>query len=158
MTVQVCSLITTAAQIIPADGEYHILKFPFEPAESYDAHSMHQVDQPDGYTVTDWYSDDRSGLIWPSSDGWGSLTGVIHWADGGYTEVRDRFVSDPLNLATGPDAIATEDHAATPGGQFRHKSHEMFVRAGTPLALTVRHNGGHAGILAFAEFKLAIHI
>jgi hypothetical protein len=42
MTVQVCSLITTAAQIIPADGEYHILKFPFDAAESYDAHSMHR--------------------------------------------------------------------------------------------------------------------
>ncbi|KPI08341.1 hypothetical protein OK074_3638 [Actinobacteria bacterium OK074] len=156
MPVHVCSLIVDVPQPIPNDGEYHVLRFPFT-AESYDAYTMHQAVQPDGTTVTDWSTSDRSGLIWPDQDGWGSLTGVIYWDSGDYTEVRDRFVRDPLNLSTGYDSTATEDWAITPGGQYRHKSHEMFVHPGTPVSLMVRQNASTAVAVSFAEFKLAIH-
>jgi hypothetical protein len=155
--VTVCSLIVDEPQAIPNDGAYHVLRFPFGSDESYDTAEMHQMAQPDGYTVTDWSTDDRSGLIWPAVDGWGSLTGVIYWDSGDYTETRDRFVRDPFSLSTGYDSTATEDWPPTGGGQYRHKSHEMFVHPGTPVALLVRHNASAPVNITFAEFKLAIH-
>lgn len=156
MGIQVCSLINSRPQSIPPGSDYVVVRFPFEAeGESYDRYGMHQPDQPDGARAD--YDDPRSGLIWPSVDGWGSLTAMIHWADGSYTETRDRFVRDPLNLAGGADSTATEDHATTPGGNYHHKSHEMFVHPGTPVALLVRHNARTPQRLVFAEFKLAIH-
>lgn len=156
MAVYVCSLIVDEPQTIPADGAYHLVRFPYGAAESYDAHGMHQAQQPDGEQST--YPDARSGLIWPSVDGWGSLTAMVFWEAGDYTEVRDRFVRDPLNLAGGYDSTATEDHARTPGGQYRHKHHEMFVHPGTPLGFLVRHNARTATRITHAQFKLAIHV
>jgi hypothetical protein len=155
MAVYVCSLKTSLPQLIPADGAYHIVRFPFGGSESYDDHLMHQAAQPGGAPIADWASDDRSGLIWPSVPGWGSLTAMLQWEDGDYTEVRDRFVRDPLGPA--PDATATEDHAPTPGGQYLHKCHELFVDPLVPLALLVRHNASSARRVTLAEFKLAIH-
>jgi len=155
MPVHVCSLIVNEPQTIPADGAYHIVRFPYGDAESYDAHGMHQTRQPDGGTSA--YPDERSGLIWPALDGWGSLTAMVFWASGDYTEVRDRFVRDPLDLSTGYDSTATEDHARTPGGQYRHKHHEMFVHPRTPVAFLVRHNGSAPVRITHAQFKLAIH-
>lgn len=155
MTVFVCSLKSEMSQLIPADGAYHIVRFPFGAPESYDVHLMHQQVQPDGATVAEWGRDDRSGLIWPSTKGWGSLTAMLQWEDGDYTEVRDRFVRDPLGPA--PDATATVDHAPTPGGQFLHKCHELFVDPLVPLGLLVRHNASWARRITLAEFKLAIH-
>lgn len=157
MPVLVCSLKAETPQLIPADGGYHIVRFPFGSAESSDEHEMHQMAQPDGYQVTDWAADDRSGLIWPAVAGWGSLTALIYWEAGGYTELRDRFVRDPLNLATGYDSTATEHRPPSPGMQCWHKSHEMFVDPGTPLALLVSHNDAVARKVTLAEFKLAIH-
>lgn len=157
MPVQVCSLKVDTSQLIPADGKYHIVRFPFGVAESYDEHCMHQMAQPDGYRISDWRRDDRSGLIWPAVDGWGSLTAMVYWEAGDYTETRDRFVRDPLGLSTGPDSTATEDHRPTPGGQYLHKSHEMFVHPNVPLALMVRHNAPRAVAVTLAELKLAIH-
>lgn len=151
----VCSLKTELSQVIPADGQYHIVRFPFGAPESYDEHFMHQSVQPDGTQVTDWDGDDRSGLIWPAAKGWGSLTAMLQWEAGDYTEVRDRFVRDPLGPA--PDATATVDHPPTPGGQFLHKCHELFVAPGVPLGLLVRHNASSAKRITLAEFKLAIH-
>ncbi|NJQ02684.1 hypothetical protein [Streptomyces zingiberis] len=155
MPVHVCSLIVNARQSVPADGNYHLVRFPYGDRESYDAHGMHNARQPDGKTSA--YPDTRSGLIWPAVSGWGSLTAMIHWEAGDYTEVRDQFVRDPLGLAGGADSTATEDHARTPGGQYRAKHHEMFVHPGTPVALRVRHNGSRAASLVHAQFKLAIH-
>ncbi|MFI9756267.1 hypothetical protein [Streptomyces collinus] len=157
MTVYVCSLKTDAAQSIPADGAYHIVRFPFGSGESYDAHNMHQAVQPDGYTVTNWATDDRSGLIWPSTAGWGQLYAMIQWEDGSYTELRDRFVRDPLNLSTGYDSTATDHRPPSPGMQCFTKGHGLFTAIGTPLALLVSHNDSTACDLVLAEFKLAIH-
>ena len=156
MGIQVCSLKNSQAQTIPPGDDYTVVRFPFDAAgESYDRYGMHQPDQPDDVQAT--YADPRSGLIWPSGDGWGSLTAMLHWEDGSYTETRDRFVRDPLGLFGTPDSTATEDHAATSGGNYHHKSHEMFVHPGTPVGLLVRHNSARPLRLTFAEFKLAIH-
>ncbi|MBA2951986.1 hypothetical protein [Streptomyces himalayensis] len=156
MTVLVCSLKTDLPQSIPADGGYHIVRFPYA-AESYDAYGMHQQLDPKGYEVRDWQRDDRSGLIWPALHGWGSLTAMIYWADGTYTELRDRFVRDPLGLSTGYDSTATEHRPPSPGLQCFHKSHEMFVHPGRPLALLVAHNDSRPRSITLAELKLAIH-
>jgi hypothetical protein len=156
--VSECSLICPEPQSIPADGAYHVVKFPFGTGESFDDYDMHQMTQPDGYAVTDWRHEDRSGLIWPSVDGWGSLNALMYWDGGDYSEIRSRFVRDPLSLTTaGYDSTCTEDSPPTPGGQYRAKHWEIFVHPGTPIGLLVKHDAPRAVNLAFAEFKLAIH-
>lgn len=157
MSVLVCSLINKEEQDIPP-GSYHILRFPFGAGESYDAHGMHQMAQPDGYQITDWRTDDRSGLIWPAASGWGVLTGIVYWKDGGYTELRDRFERDPLNLSTGPDTTATDHRPRTPGVQCFTKTHQMFVHPETPIAFKVGHNSSSTQTTYLTEFKLAIHV
>ncbi|WP_055696482.1 hypothetical protein [Streptomyces silaceus] len=156
MTVLVCSLKTSEPQRIEP-GAYRVVRFPFGAAESHDVHTMHQVVQPDGVRLADWIRDDRSGLIWPAAEGWGTLHALIQWEDGEYTEVRSQFVRDPLGLSTGPDSTCTEDDVPTPGGQFRAKTWGLFVHPGTPLALVVRHDARTAQRVTLAEFKLAIH-
>jgi len=156
VAVRICSLIVTEPQVIPPGG-YRVVRFPFGTAESYDALGMHQVVQPDGYTIRDWRTDNRAGLIWPSADGWGSLTAMIQWEAGGYSELRDRFVRDPLGLSTGADSTATDHRPRSPGVQCFTKHHEIFVHPGTPLALMVSHNNSASTRLVLAEFKLAIH-
>jgi len=156
----VCSLKVETSQLIPADGSYHIVRFPFEAdpgGEPYDAHGMHQAVQPDSYTVTNWTTDDRSGLIWPSASGWGHLYALMYWDTGDYTELRSRFVRDPLNLSTGYDSTCTEDETPTPGGQYEAKAWGMFVHPDTPVALMVRHNASVPVALTLAEFKMAIN-
>jgi hypothetical protein len=158
VTVQVCSLINGEPQTIPADGKYHVVRFPFGGGESYDDLGMHQMAQPDGYIISDWRKDDRSGLIWPSVDGWGSLTAMIQWEAGGYSELRDQFVRDPLSLTDDPvNTTATDHRPPSPGMQCFTKHHEIFVHPGVPLALRVSHNDDQARRLVFAELKLAIH-
>lgn len=157
MTTHVCSLITTAEQTIPGGGDYHVVRFPFGGGESYDEHGMHQMIQPDGYQITDWHTDDRAGLIWPAVDGWGSLTANIHWEGGSYSELRDRFTRDPLDLAGGADSTATDHRAPSPGMQCFTKHHEIFVHPGTPIALLVGHTDSRARRITHAQFKLAIH-
>lgn len=150
----VCSLKADVPQDIPADGRYHLVRFPYG-VESYDVHGMHEPVQPDGVVSTD--GDDRAGLIWPAVAGWASLYAMAQWAPGDYTELRDRFVRDPLDLTTGFDSTATEDYPPTVGGQYRAKAWGMFVTPGTPLGLMVRHNAiGPVG-LTLAEFKMVIH-
>ena len=159
MSVRVCSLLTNDQQVIPNDGAYHIVRFPYAGGagvgESYDAWDMHDPTQPDGGVVDDWATDDRSGLIHPSVDGWGMLTAMVYWAAGDYSEVRDRFVRDPLGVE---DSTATEDYTPTPGGQFRHKTHQIFVHPNVPLAFKVKAWGGMADghTITHAQFKLAI--
>lgn len=156
MAVQVCSLIRDTPQPIPADG-YHLVRFAFGTDESLDEHGMHQAAQPDGHQVDDWDKDDRSGLIWPSADGWGGLTAMIQWEDGGYTELRDQFVRDPLGLSTGRDTTATDHRPRSPGLQCFTKSHEILVHPGTTLALYVHHDDSRTRNIVHAQFKLAIH-
>ena len=155
MAVQVCSLILTATQTIPAGERYHVVRFRFGDRESYDEHRMHEARQPDGVPTT--FSHDRAGLIWPSRDGWGELKALMFWAPGSYSETRSRFVRDPLNLAGGADSTCTEDSPASPGAQLRAKAWGIFVHVGTPIALMVRHNGPSPVALTHAQFKLAIH-
>ncbi|MFF3643370.1 hypothetical protein [Streptomyces sp. NPDC002564] len=155
MTVQICSLKTDVPQSI-APGSYQVVRFPFV-AESDDRHGMHERLDPLGYETRDWQRDDRSGLIWPSMDGWGSLTSLIYWDAGDYDELRDRYVRDPLGLAGAPDSTATEHRPPSPGMQCFHKCHEMYVRVGTPIALLVAHDAPRSARLSLAEFKLAIH-
>ncbi|KPC59523.1 hypothetical protein [Streptomyces chattanoogensis] len=159
--VQVCSLKTDTPQLIEPGCTYQILRFPFS-EECTDAFAMHEEDQPDGYVVTDWATDDRSGLIWPSTSGWGHLYAVIQWepasATGGYTELRDQFVRDPLGLTPCPnDTTATEHRAPTVGMQCFAKNWGCFVNPETPLALRVAHNDCSPRSLVLAEFKLSIH-
>lgn len=153
--VHVCSLITGEPQTIPAGG-YHIVRFSHDVGgESYDAHGMHEAAQPDGPPVTNWATDDRSGLIWPSVSGWGVLTANVHWESGGYWELRDRFVRDPLGVA--PDSTATDHRPPSPGMQCFTKGHQLFVHPGVPLAFLVSHNDSVARKITHAQFKLAIH-
>ncbi|GAB3482224.1 hypothetical protein [Nocardiopsis coralliicola] len=154
MSLRICSLIVDANQSVPADGEYHTLRFPYGDAESSDLWNMHAAAQPDGAESA--YPDERSALIWPSAEGWGTVTAMIHWSDGSYREVRSQLVRDPLGLAGGPDTTCTEDHAATPGGQYTAKHHALFVHPDVPLALQVRHDGSSAATVEHAQFKLAI--
>ncbi len=155
MTLHVCSLKVDRPQLVPAGPNYWLVRFPYDASsESYDPEGMHAVLQPDGATST--YPDARSGLIWPSVAGWGWLTGMVFWEEGVSNEYRARFVRDPLGLTTGFDSTATTDEAATPGGQFRHYCHEMFVQPGTPIGLMVRHAASSGLEVILAEFKVAI--
>lgn len=149
---KVVSLKVETPQMIPADGSYHIVRFPYA-GESYDPYNMHDAIQPDGYQVVDWATNDRSGLIWPNITGWGLLTALIQWEAGGYGELRDQFVRAPF---TAPDTTATDHRAPSPGAQFFTKHHEIFVNPNTPLALRVGHTDSTARRLTLAEFKLAI--
>src|ERR1044072_8858907 len=115
---------------------------------------MHPAAQPVGGAST--YPDARSGLIWPITAGWGSLTAMVFWAAGSSTEYRAQFVRDPLNLTTGADSTATVDDSPTPGGQYRHYAHEIFVFPHTPLRLMVKHSGSSPRNITLAELKLAI--
>lgn len=151
--VRVVSLKVDSPQTIPADGGYHIVRFPYV-GESHDPWGMHEPVQPDGGTVTAWTTDDRAGLIWPSVAGWGTLTSLIYWEPGDYDELRDRYVRDPLGVY---DSTATEHRPPSPGIQCWHKSHEMFVRPDVPIALLVAQDASTARKLTLAEFKLAIH-
>ncbi|MFF3884017.1 hypothetical protein [Streptomyces sp. NPDC001914] len=159
MTVYVCSLKSNVPQSIPADGAYHVVRFPFGGAEPSDSWNMHQVQQPDGAAVSNWQTSDRSGLIWPARQGWGELHAMIQWEDGAYSELRDQFVRDPLGLTDNPvDTTATDHRPPSPGMQCFTKSHGIFVYPGTPIALRVAHNDGQARDVVLAEFKLAIHV
>lgn len=152
----VCSLKVDVPQSIPAGSAYTLLRFPYGSAESYDPCDMHPVVQPDG--VISSYPDLRSGLIWPAHDAWAQLYALIYWEDGAYDEVRDRFVRDPLGLFDPPDSTCTQDHAATPGGQYIAKSWGMFVHPGVPLGLMVRHDAPTPVKVTLAEFKIAYHL
>lgn len=156
--VQVCSLKVDVPQLIAPGNTYRIVRFPYGAGESTDRFEMHQALQPDGTTVTDYATDDRSGLIWPSKAGWGELHAMIQWeaasASGGYTELRDQYVRDPFGAN---DTTATEHRAPTPGGQFYVKQHGIFVTPGVPVALRVTHNDANPRQLTLAEFKLVIH-
>ncbi|MGV2914529.1 hypothetical protein [Streptomyces alfalfae] len=156
--VLVCSLKRDTPQVIPPDT-YTILRFPFGTAESYDQWRMHQVAQPDGYTITDWDNDPRSGLIWPAWGGWGELHAMIQWESGDYTELRDQFIRDPLSLGspTPADTTATEHRPPSIGMQCWVKSHGIFVRPDTPLAVRAAHNASTPRTVVLAEFKLVIH-
>lgn len=156
--VEVCSLKRDTPQSVPANSPYQVIRFPFGASESSDRYAMHQINQPDGYVITDWHSDDRSGLIWPSKAGWGDLYAMIQWEAGEYTELRDQFVRDPLGLTPRPnDTTATEHRRPSPGLQCWVKHWGIFVDPGTPLAVRATHDDGVARNITLAEFKLVIH-
>ncbi|MGI5288016.1 hypothetical protein ACQEVF_32390 [Nonomuraea polychroma] len=151
----VCSL-KADAQTIPVTGsDYYLVRFPYG-TESYDPHAMHNPAQPDG--VVSAYPDPRSGLIWPAHDAWADLYALLYWEAEEYTELRDRFVRDPLSLTTGYDSTCTEDRAITPGGQYIAKSWAIWVHPETPIGLMVKHNAPTSVKLTFSEFKLAYRL
>lgn len=155
MTLRICSLKVDSPQTVPVTGtDYYLVRFPYGGGESWDPHNMHPANQPIGGTSA--FPDARSGLIWPSVSGWGWLTAMVYWEAGNATEYRARFVRDPLNLTTGYDSTATVDHDPTPGGQYRHYQHEMFVHPVTPIGLMVKHSGPAPLDITLAEFKLAV--
>ncbi|WP_431952223.1 hypothetical protein [Actinacidiphila sp. bgisy167] len=156
--VQVCSLKVDTPQSIQPGTTYQIVRFPFGTAEPADRSTMHQVVQPDGYVITNWATDDRSGLIWPSKSGWGHLYSLLQW-EAGATEYRDQYVRDPLNLGspTPSDTTATDHRPPSVGAQFWTKGHGIFVNPQTPIALRVTHNAPNPINLTLAEFKLVIH-
>jgi len=152
MTLVVCSLISSGSQAI-APNVYTPLRFPFD-SESADAFNLHDKVQPDtGETVT--VASPRAALIWPAHTAWATLNGLMYWEDDNYTELRTRFVRDPLNLTTGEDSTCTEDHAPTVGGQYIAKNWNMFVHPNTPVGLLVKHNATTPVAVTFAEFKLS---
>lgn len=156
MTVLVCSLKTDVPQLIEPGG-YRLVRFPYGGAESYDPQDMHPAEQPDGHVVTDWASDDRSSLIYPAVDGWGTLSAMIQWEAGRYTELRDQFVRDPLRFTDDPvNTTATDHRPPSPGMQCFAKEWSIFVHPGVPLALRVAHNDSQPRRLVLAEFKLVI--
>ncbi|MGA4847915.1 hypothetical protein ACOBQB_17305 [Streptomyces sp. G5(2025)] len=166
MSVAICSLKWDAAQDEPqrirydSDG-YHLVRFPYgADEESYDPWHMH--DPAKGGTGPARFPSPRSGLIWPSHDGWGVLSALVFWKpDGDPTEYRARFVRDPLGLATGYDSTGTTDSAPTRGSQFRSYVWQMFVHPEIPVGLKISARGvGDVRLatpLTHAQFKLAIH-
>ncbi|MCX4833560.1 hypothetical protein OG785_28790 [Streptomyces sp. NBC_00006] len=163
MAVAITSLKYESARTGPQslvydnDG-YHLVRFPYAAAEeSYDPWTMHD---PAGGGGSSRYPDARSGLIWPSHNGWGTLSALVFWdADTRASEYRARFVRDPLRLSTGYDSTATTDISPTGGGQYRSYTWQMFVHPGTPLGFKVSARSGDTALkvpITLAEFKLAI--
>src|SRR5690606_39117515 len=124
MGVHVVSLQETVDQTIPSGGGYTLLKFSYTPIESYDVHNMHSPEQPDGSIVTNWQTDPRSGLIWPSTAGWGELYASFIREGGDYDEIRDQFARAPLGSI---DTTAVEHRPPRPGLQYFAKQHGIFV-------------------------------
>lgn len=167
MPYDYCSLKVAIAQPVPPDT-WTIVRFPFDATgESTDPLNMHSATRPaPGGPVSDWSTDDRSGLIWPSRTGLGFMFGMPQWAAAGVqasvadgTEYRHQFVRNPLGYAGGgttADTTGTNHLAATPGGQYFTTGWPILVDPAVPLALRVYHNASNTVNLTLAEFKLAI--
>jgi len=136
-------------------GVWTVVRFPYD-GESYDPFGMHERLDPLGYEVRDWQRDDRSGLIWPTVDGWGTVHAMVQWEPGDYRELRDQLIRDPLNLSTGPDTTATDHRPPSPGMQCFTKTWGLFVHPKTPLALRVAHDDDQPRLVTLAELKLEI--
>ncbi|MET7360199.1 hypothetical protein ABZS76_17355 [Streptomyces sp. NPDC005562] len=171
MSVVICSLLWDAArhgrQAVKYDSDgYHLVRFPYGAGdESYDPWHMHDPSQgaaAQATTTPSKFPDARSGLIWPSHEGWGLLSAMVFWEpDAKATEFRARYVRDPLDLSTGYDSTATTDSTPTRGGQYRTYLWQMFVHPGTPLGLKISARGvgdvKRPTPLMHAQFKLSIH-
>ncbi|NEB92459.1 hypothetical protein [Streptomyces bauhiniae] len=154
MAVYVSSLSATPDQVIQPLTDT-LLLFPFD-QDQMDQWGMHDPAQPDGITAAS--SSQRAGLIWPSCEGWGHLTAEFQWEAGGYTEIRDAFMRDPLGLTDDPrNDTAREDRYPTGGYQWFVKNHQLSVHPGVPLGVMVRHNDKAPRKILYAQFKLAIH-
>lgn len=139
------------------DDGYYLVRFPYGEQESYDPWNMHAAKRGGG---TSRFPDARSGLIYPSHEGWGLLSAMVHWEkDSDPHEYRARFVRDPLG--DGYDSTATTDAAETGGGQYKTYMWQMFVYPDVPLGLKISARGkGDKKIatpLMHAQFKLAVH-
>jgi hypothetical protein len=163
MSLAVVSLIwdaekSSGSQRVKYDDDgYYLVRFPYGEQESYDPWNMHAA-QRDGDDSR--FPDARSGLIYPSHEGWGVVSAMVHWEeDDDPHEYRARFVRDPLG--DGYDSTATTDAAATGGGQYKSYMWQFFVHPDVPLGLKVSARGRRdkkiAVPLMHAQFKLAIH-
>lgn len=162
MSLTVVSLIwdadTSDPQEISYDSDgYYLVRFPYAD-ESYDPWKMHDPDNGGGDASK--FPDARSGLIYPSHDGWGVLSATVHWKKHADPhEYRGRFVRDPLG--DGYDSTGTTDASATGGGQYKTYMWQFFVHPDVPLGFKVSARGtGDTKVrvpLLHAQFKLAIH-
>lgn len=166
MSVAVCSLkwehdesgSSNPQRIRYDDDGYHLVRFPYDlTGESTDRWKMH--DPSHGGAEESTFPDARSGLIWPSHDGWGVLSAMVIWKeDDRPVEYRARFVRDPLGHA---DSTGTTDSAPSGGKQHRTYMWQFFVKKGVPVGLKITARGaGDTRIpvpILLAEFKLAIH-
>ncbi|MER5252939.1 hypothetical protein [Streptomyces sp. NPDC002855] len=157
MALYICSLVMNAAQTVPSQSAYYNVRFDYE-TPTADHWEMHRPNQPDGGTSVS--GDERSSLIWPQVAGWATVIGYAVWnynASWSATqEVRAQFCRDPLNLTTGADSTATVDDANTPGGQYKHYMHQMFVSPNTPVSFQLKHQSGVPAVISHAQFKMAI--
>ena len=126
-------------------------------AQALEARTAALAEENAALDAGDRQADDRAGLIWPAVSGWGVLTANVHWESGNYSELRDRFVRDPLGLSTGYDSTATDHRPPSPGMQCFTKQHQMFVHPDVPLSFLVAHNASSPRKITHAQFKLAIH-
>lgn len=153
MPARVVSLQETTDQLIQP-RTWTLVRYSYGSLESYDPWNMHDPVQPDGSIVTDWKNDDRSGLIWPSKPGIGSLICDFIWPAGNYSEIREQFVRDPLGT---PDYTSVEHRGLSPGAQYFAKHHAIFVNPSTPIGVLVYHDASTAVNLVYSQFKLVIH-
>ncbi len=156
--VQVCSLKRDTPQTVPANSPYTVIRFPFGSAESSDRFTMHQANQPDGYVITDWDNDPRSGLIWPSVVWLGHP--VRDDPVGGRKLRRTPRPVRPRPPRPHPQPQRHHGHG-TPPAQPRHAVLDEELghlrRPGRPLAVRATHDDSVARDIVLAEFKLVIH-
>lgn len=155
-----CGLLvnySSGGQLIPDDGLYHIVRFPYGPApgeEQTDVWEMHSpTNHVDGHIVTDWENDDYAGLIFPHLNGEGLLIGKINWSTGN-GEYKDQFCRDPLEISTGKDWTATEGPHSL---RYHNKLHSIYVEPNTPVSLRVHNGSGFDRYITHAQFKLIIN-
>ncbi|HEV7625182.1 MAG TPA: hypothetical protein VGO89_01645 [Streptomyces sp.] len=164
MPLAVVSLIwdaekSSGSQRVTYDSDgYHLVRFPYD-GESYDPWKMHDPANGGGEDPAE-FPERRSGLIYPSHEGWGIVSAMVHWKkDGDPHEYRARFVRDPLGEDY--DSTATTDAAETGGGQYKAYVWQFFVHRNTPIGIKISARGkGDEKIatpLLHAQFKLAIH-
>lgn len=165
MQPDVCSLKVEINQAIPPNT-WTVVRIPYSlDGESTDVMNMHSPDRAPGGPVTDWATDDRSGLVWPSRSGWANLYGMVQWkAPTGLTapasgpEYKDQFIRDPFEYTTvnPADTTATNHRPPSPGMQCFTTTWGIFVDPDVPLALRVAHNLSGPLELETVELKLAV--
>jgi|GEM_PF-3037823 len=152
--VHVVSLQFLEDQEVPP-WSWWTVRFPYDSLESYDVWNMHNPEEPlAGAPVTDWHTDERSGLLWPSKRGWGVFEAEYAWRAGTYKELRHQFVRDPQGA---PDATGLRHFPPSPGVQYMGAHWGFFVKPGQPVALQVYHDQPTPLDLADAQLKLTIH-
>lgn len=143
-------------QLVPP-GEYFTPRLPYG-GEFTDRHGMHDRRQPDSYVVQDWRTDERSGLLWPATDGVACVELNVHLEAGGYREIRDRFVRWVPKTGGGwtEDPTATDHRPPSDGLQCFTKQHWLLVNRRTPICIRIAHDDTVPRRLVMVQFKMLI--